>query len=530
MQNSKSIAQIMEELGLDPNDAAMKATIEQIIAAQPHVYLDERFVAKLRSELAELANTQSQPKQSTNFFAIFMKRTMISAVVVLLVIVAGGAWLLQRGITPRSQQDTVTELLSSKYAVKDVEANSFGTLNSQNLSAGSRSESGGGTGIGGDMANPSASSAQNTGNAPAPDTKMIAPGEPYPGAITYVFDYKGEALTGLADTEPVFKRIKPVQSPDLVSRIIGTLSLGLIDLNKFHDAQLETFNLIEDREMGYSVNVMLTQGTVSIYQNWYTWPQPYAACRDEACWRNNQIKIDQIPSDEEAINITDAFLNEYGISRDGYGAPLIQYDQWRIQYAQAADKTSIYLPEQVNVTYPLLLEGKTVFDEGGNYYGLNVTVDARTRKVASAYEMTTRQFEKSNYAAETDTKRILGVAERGGFRNYIYDDPNAKKITLELGTPTREMVNMWYSQDQYKGGEPIYVPALVFPITNFESSNYWRKNVIVPLVKEILDSDTNQGGPITIMEGSAGSTEASPPKDITPTPAPPQKEESSIAQ
>ncbi len=508
MQNSTSISKIMEELGLDPNDTAAKAIIEQLITAQPNVEMNEQFISDLRTKLADRAGSlASKPKQSINIISIFMKRTIVSAVV-LLVVIAGGAWLLQKGVNPDSRnQDSLNELLSSKYAVTDVAANSFGELTTENLS----SDRGSGIGGGNEVKTPETT----TSEAPA-DQKMIAPtgGDPsqidyvpYPAPETYTFAYKGEPLENLAARESVYKRTKPRQPASLVERIVDTLSLGLVDLGKFRDAQVESFSLVEDREMGYSVNVLLTMGTVSIYQNWYTWPQPYANCRDEACWQQSRVTIDQIPSDEEAISIANAFLDEYGVSRAGYGRPVIQFDQWRLEYERAIDKSMIYLPEQVQVTYPLVLDGKTVYDEGGNYYGLNVTVDARSRKVASAYEIGTRQFEKSSYDAETDSKRIIGVAERGGFRNYLYDDPNAKKVTLELGTPTRQMINMWYNTDPSKPGDPIYVPALVFPITNFDQSHYWRKNVIVPLVKEILDSDNQY--PITIM-GGGGAAESAP--------------------
>ena len=62
----------------------------------------------------------------------------------------------------------------------------------------------------------------------------------------------------------------------------------------------------------------------------------------------------------------------------------------------------------------------------------------------------------------------------------------------------------YYSYDNNTGtANELYVPALLFPITNASSTPAfsYRQNVIVPLVQEVLN---NIGPPIGIMQSGSG--------------------------
>ena len=549
MHTPEQITYIMQELGFDPNNAEARKVVERLASAKPNVPIDDRFIALLREDIQSQAAqfASSNTNSTNNFLSIFMNKILASALVVLLVVVAGGVWYIQRTDKPlfNSQQfggDGGEQILSGKYGVTAAEEESFGDLAKVAIVANGR----GGNNANSSMAqlelnNPSLSGAQKeaiiNGTNPVSDAdKLIAPGEPYPAPQNYVFKYDGGDLPQLAQEQGVLKRTKPAQPSSLVSRIVGMLSFGLIDLTKFQDVKLQSFAFVEDREFGYGIGVDLQNGFVNLYQNWERWPQPYGdvACMGmEICPQPPRISIDDLPSDEEAIQIADQFLADYSVSREGYGAPQVQDYAWRTFYERSTDKANYYIPEQVQVVYPLMLEGKAVFDEGGNISGMNVTVDARTKRATSLYDLTTKQFTISQYKGETDSKRILDVAERGGFRNYLYTDPNVKtKTTLELDTPTIEMVKIWYSADNYKSSDELFVPAYVFPIKNWEAAGYYRKNVFVPLVADILESDRDYGQPIPLdspmpvepdggngssgtSSGSAGATEPA----VLPDPA-----------
>ncbi|HMQ02282.1 MAG TPA: hypothetical protein PKD79_04450, partial [Candidatus Doudnabacteria bacterium] len=341
---------------------------------------------------------------------------------------------------------------------------------------------------------------------------------PYPEG--YRFVYEGAEISELAEVHNVLKRQKPVQTESVVSRIIRIFSFGLIDLTRFNNTRIQNFAFIEDKEYGLGVNVDLNYGNVNIYQNWEKWPQLGYGCEGlldeqvfmelerrgqaengsyEYCGVLPRISEGDIPSDDEAIAIARQFVSDYGVSMEGYGEPRVyEYYPWRIAYEQATNKTSFYFPENVQVLFPLVLEGQSVYDEGGHPTGMTVNIDVRTRLVNGMYGLETKQFQRSEYKGETDANRLLQIAERGGYRNGFWDG-GSNIATLRLDTPTIEMVRIWYSVDPMNQGEELLVPSLVFPIKNATENNYWRKTIIVPLVRDLLDNENQGWGPIMPM-------------------------------
>ncbi len=536
MQTNEKISHIMSELGLDPSDEKNRKIIERLLEAKPDVPVDARFLAQLRDEIQARANqTFSHSNPVTNLISNFMNKILASALVVMIALAAGGLWYIQnRTDQPlfQTQSDNTGQLLSGKYAVTGVAEESFGELSkvsivNSSMSAEKRSAA---------PASPSASpsmSVGGTGGGSAPatmpgseDAKMIAPGEPYPADFT--FEYDGQALPQLPASQSVLKRTKPVQPASLVSRVLNMLSFGLLDLGKFQDMKMQYFAFMEDREYGYGLNVDMNLGTVSINQNWERWPQPQQeVCANGApggyCGPQPRITEKDIPADEDVFRVTNNFLTEYSIARDAYGPPEVTQNQWRIMYDQAPDKANFYFPEQVNVVYPLMLEGQKVLDEGGTPSGLNVMYDIRSKRVISVYDLTTKQFEKSQYSGVTDSKKVLEVATAGGFRNYTYGQKGPNTKVLKLGTPSLQLVKMWYNdspaaQYGYGGGSELYVPAMVFPIKDWQKNNYWRSSVIVPLVKDVLESEVRpQEKPMPVEpDGGIGNTE--PAVMSAPTP------------
>lgn len=413
------------------------------------------------------------------------------------------------------------ELLSNKLTISNVGAESFGDLkkfaqvvetknsgdggNSANTvvatnkvgSNSPQSEIYSGTAVATSSAGNATGFGMGVGGG-VPDSKMIAPGEPYPIPQNFSFVYKGkplEELNLLSENQSVMKRKLPQQISGFVNQIAGFLSFGLVDINKFTDTKLWNISFYEDHEFGYSFYGDFQNGTVNISQNYEKWPQPKYGCEKDYCGNLPQLTENQLPTNDEAIAIASKFLADYGISLDGYGAPVVQ-DFWRNEIIPLGQVR--YIPEQVQVIYPLELEGKQIYDEGNNVYGLTVMVDARTKRVVNVYELNSKQYEKSEYAGETDFKKILKIAEAGGFRNYLYQDPNAKTVKLELETPQVQLIKMWYYDESKKFNGELYVPSLVFPIKNAQESKYWQKSLYVPLVKDILDAEQSKPMPVDL--------------------------------
>lgn len=502
MYTSEQINQIMQELGLSPTDASARNIIEQLANSKPNVStIDASFISELRQDLqnraAGMNAAEPQVIKQTNLFTSFMNKALVSALVVAVIVIgAGGVWYAQNSSTPLFNGSAFgggDQILSGKYDVKAVPQESFGALDkfavvstqdAAKLNSSPMSSTGMGAG-GGIMGTP------DTAMGVSEESKLIAPGEPYPGQIYYDFKYEGaSALPGLNATHPVLKRTKPIQPSGLISRVVSLLSFGLLDLNVLQNVQLQNLSFIEDSEYGYGVSVDVMLGMVSMYPNYERWPQPD--------FNQTPLKAQDLPAEADTLAAVETFIQEYKISKEGYGTPRV-VEQWRMAYeaASAEDRAMMYIPEQIQVVYPLMLENKEVYDESGNVYGLTFMVDAKTLRVTSVYELMSKQFERSEYKGEVDSKRVLDIAENGGFRNYNYPEQQVgRKVELKLGTPTVQMVKIYYSSDNYKTSSDLYLPALVFPITNWKENNYWRQSVMVPLVKSILDTDNQQGRPI----------------------------------
>ncbi len=501
--------------------------------SKPDVPINKQFIAQLRNDIQDAASAAPNVNKKTfiNYFSTTMNKILASALVVMMALSAGGFWYIQnRTDKPLFQSPAVKEanqVLSGKYAVSESKEESFGDLSK--VSVVNVEKSAVYKGSGANDRNTSSSptptmSAFGMGEAPNSDSKMIAPGEPYPMPEQYVFQYDGKDLPNVAANQSVYKRVLPEQQTSLTSRIVSLLSFGLIDFNKFQNLNLQSLSFGEDREYGYQVNVDLVAGSVNMYQNYEKWPQPIYD-------QNNGYKpltVNDIPADNDVFKVTNAFLEEYGISREAYDNPQVIDNNWRIMYERlpVAERTNFYFPEQVQVIYPLKLDGKIVYDESGNPSGLGVYYDIRSKRVMNMYELTTKQFAKSSYKGMTDTQKILEAAEKGGFRNYSYNDTSGKftTATLKLDTPSIQMVRMWvydYNNPKGNSGTELYVPAMVFPVKDWEKSGYWRRAVYVPLVKEIFESEpapTDQPIPVDLpmgtMSGAAGAetTPATLPK------------------
>ena len=507
------ITQILTELDLDPEDSKMRTVITQILAQKPDVQIDKKFIASLREDLAARAQTlenKNSNKFTINFFSTTMNKILTSALIVMVVLAGSGVWYIQQSDRPLFKSklgDSVAEqVLSGKYSVNEAGAESFGDLSkfsiisaeqANNLKPTTQASSQAG-GFGGGVAVAKPAELSAAGSAVA-DEKMIAPGEPYPEYKQYNFKYDGGSLPNIENEIGVLKRIKPTQPAGIVSKVISFLSFGLIDLTKLTKPTMSYITFAEDKEFGYETSVDLVQGSVYMNKNWIKWPQDMYNCMEVACTNPQPLKPSDIPKDEELIAAAEQFLTDYGISKEGYGTPIVN-NQWRVQYdnVSSAERATFWIPDQAQIIYPLILSGQEVVDESGYPYGLNVNVDVRTKKVFGLYELTSKQFERSNYKSVTDEKRILKVAENGGFRNAVFLEPNVKTVQLKLGTPTIQTVKMWYSNgNNYNNSAELFVPSLVFPVKNWKENNYWRQNVIVPLVSDILESD--DGGGITPM-------------------------------
>ncbi len=264
--------------------------------------------------------------------------------------------------------------------------------------------------------------------------------------------------------------------------IVSGLNLGLANLGTFPNLEVRDIALAQDVEFGYMVHVSMQQGMVSITQNWERWEAIQPKCRDEACWEAYRLKPSDVPSNQRLVEIANAFMTEHGIDLSSYGSPEVNREWERI----GEGTSEIYVPDTVQVVYPLEIQGKPVYTPSGNKTGLWVGINIRANRVSDVSDIRTLRFEASSYDTLTDTDDILDRAKTGGLYANVYPE-NAETIQVEIGTPWLAYVQV-YESGAGRTGE-LHVPALVFPVIGDVDPNLGlsKRNVIVPIVKGVVE-------------------------------------------
>lgn len=351
------------------------------------------------------------------------------------------------------------------------------------------------------------------------DAKMISGTMPAFEFKNYKFEYKGELAVGSSSVE-VLRRLKAIDTGMDVSGLLAGLNFGPADLSTFSGMALQNANFIQKGEYGYNLSISFDDGSVSVGQNWETWPAGRCG-GDQVCYDAQRVKFEEVLADTEAIAIAEAFVKEHGINAAMFGAPEIN-NTWRVSYDASPDKANYYLPEAVDVIYPLKINDQYVYDEyNGQKQGLVVSVHIKSKRVSSAYGLTTQTYESSPYDVETDAKKILAYAETGGANSYRAE--GAASVTLELGDPIQGFIKYYNYANAVSLkslNDELLVPALIFPIKDIpkDDPNFYRTAVIVPLVKEVLDermAGLSGGIPTPLMMKG----EASVVSDSVPVPA-----------
>lgn len=520
--NNELIEKILEDIylidaDLKKNESQLRKIIIELVASKPDAKFDEKFSASLRKEI--LAKIQSLEEIEANkksfIINLFNFNPMKKAYYV------GGGLLtvallltLVYTVYPRAGNQVALKekTIDLKSKISRIDSNAFGSFasmanatpdsaktfgTSPNSTSGVQSESLA-IGLGG-----GGRSMIATDSAPMVDSKMM-PGIIMPEYTKYTYVYEGDEFEIPASAD-VYKKIsKEGVGREMAQKLSG--NFGMLDLDKFQNNILTNFNISEDREFGYNVYFDLMNNVVSINQNWDKWPQLGADCRDDACYKNIQMKIENIPADEEVIALANQALAEYGVDVSNFGEARVN-NSWRQYYDFAQDKENYYIPDTISVVYPLKLEGKEVSDDYGNSIGITVDVNVRYKKMAGIQGIALNDFQASNYNLETDKERIMKFAKQGGLWSGYMPYGNPKETNITLGTPSLGLVSNWKYNAETGRGEDYYVPALIFPITSKSEDVYYnRKTVSVPLLKEILDqAEANDGGiyPRPLLEASS---------------------------
>ena len=316
--------------------------------------------------------------------------------------------------------------------------------------------------------------------------------------IKYKYVYKGGVIDPIQSQVKVFRKRHDIDFAEDFNNLISNTDLGVIDLTQFSSPTLRSLSLKQDISLGYDINIDFDQGSIAVNSNNQGWmPSEMLTCSTHDCYKKYQLKITDLPENEQIIAIADNFIKSKKINTSQYSTPRID-NSWKQEFEERESKTDIYIPEIISVIYPLLIDNKEVKNMNGGEYGMRVNVNIRQNKVSGLYGLSMYNFENSAYEAETDTKKILRIVENGGV-NYMSYDENAEEIEVEVGDPVFNYIS--YMHQQNVRYEELMIPALIFPIIKKPKSKYfYRKNIVIPLTKDILDEYQGNEFIVTMKE------------------------------
>lgn len=320
----------------------------------------------------------------------------------------------------------------------------------------------------------------------------------------YTYVYTG-SVPSISGSLMVYKKNPSGFTSAETSSFLSNFAIDGINLSAFGNKNLSNLSFVEDQDFGYSVNLDFQNGNISIYQNWSKWPQ--IKCDANGCEQPPKITENDIPSEEDLIRIADTFLATYNINRSLYGSPKVD-SSWRIMYARAEkENLERYIPEQYNVTYPIILDEKSVYEEYGGYKGITLTIDIRTKRVVGLYGLEKQNLMSSVYTNLISEDALRKMIPHGGrYETKPYGEQ--KTVEVRLGEPVIQYVHVYGEWKDGKSDE-YYVPAYVFPVLDKPEGSYLRDSIIIPVVADFATfvpyTDTPIAVPLpAVMEKAVG--------------------------
>ncbi len=491
------------EPDLKKDEEKLIKIIEALLENKPNIKLDKKFYQELKKDLLKKSIVN---KNSFKFNFMSIRKQLYLGGLVLAVVFAV---VFVSTIPSRLNAPGDGTKLSFVSSVESLKKNAFGPLSAGSIesslevtesfiepSFGGEIEERGvfnGSSIQG-----SSPVAQGAGNEAvssfvdnevvsdlALDSQMIMPYEPY--SYNYILSDDGFELND-SELEVLKKTKKPLNSFSS-SPFLSGFDFDIINLESFDNLEIDNLSLSEDKDFGYSIYINFREGNISVSENWQKWrvATEEQFCVEGNCRGANKLKISDIPNDQQIIKMADNFISDKNIDMKQYGKGIVD-DSWKDNYERSPSKENYYIPEVISVVYPLKVFGKEIYDQRGSYSGLRVSINVRHSRVSGLYGLEEIEFQSSKYEAETDKNKIIDIVKKGGVNTYQPED--GKVLDIVLGSPTISYVRTW----NYSDGDnsELFVPSLVFPVLEVPDGVYfYKKVVIVPLIKEMLENVNN---------------------------------------
>jgi hypothetical protein len=462
-------------------EAEIIPLVEKLMQSDPAVEPDTEFVQRLRMQLQNRATELSSPSSAVFSRWLYAFGGAITAAIIIPV-----AFVAIHNMKPTTtlQQDDAALF---GYSITEQDKDAFGSLSGMsNPATLGRNQGGGG---GGNAVNAVPAMATTNEMAVDTDAKMIAP---YP-MIHYEYVFSG-TLPEFSPTVSVFRR-NPLSTSIPFSAIGSSLNLGNIDLTSFTGMNMDSVTFSQNKSYGYQMMVNLRDTSVSLDAQWEHWPQ--SKCQTDACYQAERVKLSEVPSEDELIAAANVFIKDHSIDTSHYGTPMVDMT-WKRDYDRTPNKNDAWIPDQMRVMYPLVIENQRVTDQSGMPFGISVGVHVKTRKVMNVYGLMSRDYDKSEYAGVTDSKEIMNYLSKIDNYNWM---PEAERKNMNTATVTLGEPVMGYSV-YYKYtnaiNDELLIPSLTFPITDVQGGDqyFYRQSIVVPLAADMLKEQVDGGRPM----------------------------------
>jgi hypothetical protein len=447
--------------------------------------INKKTNIKNKKKISKKISKEPEKNSFLSFVEEFTKALVITSIIILLSIS-----FIIIGSEKKSNTNTNNNLIVESYldTLKDViiidkGENFFGKLNLNNNVSNPDSLSSREIAVAQDISTYGAGDISSS----VLDSK-IAPIDSH--VLKYNYKYEGEDFSLFPSEVQVYKK----NNPDLSKELVGVLKnkdISLFDINNFNNIGINNMTIFEDKDYGYYFYLGLIDGSFSIYKNWDRWPinNSTVACNSEGfCSSDNGLTVEDIPSDEEILEISNNFLADYKVNLQNYGLGEVQ-KSWFNTYLLSSAKS--YIPETMTVVYPLVIDGLTVYEQSGNKYGLTVEIDIREKKVSGVYNLMYQYFESSSYTTENNIENIITKAEQGGlYPDYYYgDQAQVDSLDVNIKSASLGLIRTWQYDNNTRKSSEFYVPAYIFPIET-ETSSIYRENIVVPALEDFFSNNT----------------------------------------
>ncbi len=438
---------IQEDKSFEWKEKELKAIIEKMIELKPDVKVDKDFYNSLKSEIYK--------KIDNNEASIFDKITMfkysfaiVSSFVFITVI-----WFVFYPTDVKKENKDIAQIDMNTQITK-VDKKSFWNLNNIWTLESTKPW------VWWDTMIQSDSMRENsqeiiwlwwwiTKDQPS-NTSMI-----HNPAFSY--KYVGKKIN-IPESMMVYKQQEDENFIKDTSNILKHFSISNIDISKFEKLQVTSLTLQEDIENGYKININPKRWEIRLMP-WDNWDFEHS--------RN--FSIEDIPDDNTIITKAQNFLKKYWINVDGYENMQIN-KEWKKHYESSEDKENFYIPRNIQVILPIMIENFKVYNLWWNVEWLNISYDIKKNKVSSFGPLSKLNLIASNYPTNQDVNKIVKNYRKEG--NNILKLDNARLVYVKMYKYENNQSNIYY------------VPAILSNVQENKNIDYHPENIIIPIIED----------------------------------------------